>query len=118
VYFGGRTKEQIDDMMKKQKYSVANSLEEAVIHECGHAKVIRDKTYEAYVAIDEELKGDAFTKPIQSREDKKSLRDLAGEISEYAKKDGLECISECHVKLNRGEEIDDDLKALHDKYIG
>ena len=117
AYFGGRSKESVDEGFRLQNYCIANSLEEAVIHECGHAKVIRNKTYEAYVAIDEELKGDAFTKPIQSREDKKSLRDLAGEISEYAKKDGLECISECHVKLDRGEEISEELQALHDKYV-
>ena len=117
AFFGGRTKEKIDKLFKEQKYSVSNSLEEAVIHECGHAKVIRNKRYAEYEAIDEELKGGVFTAPIKSREDKKSLKDLAGDISEYAQKDGLECISECHVKLHRGESIHDELKELYDIYI-
>ena len=45
------------------------------------------------------------------------MQELAGEISEYAAKDGLECIAECHVKLFRGEIIPDELKDLHDMYI-
>ena len=45
------------------------------------------------------------------------MKDLAGDISEYAQKDGLECISECHVKLSRGETIHVELKELHDEYI-
>lgn len=116
-FFKGKTKELIDDLLQAQNYSVADSLEEAVIHECGHLKVIDGKTYAKYESINEELKGDIFRKPISERSDNKSLENLAGEISEYAKRDGLECIAECHVKLSRGEEIPDELKALYDKYI-
>ena len=118
AFFNGRSKEQIDKALKVQTYSVVNSLEEAVIHESGHAKVIRGKRYSEFEAINEELKGDIFTQPIKSRDDNKSLKDLAGEISKYAQSDGLECISECHVKLQRGEYIPDELKAFHDKYTG
>jgi len=117
AFFGGKTKDKIEEMFMLQKYSVSNSLEDAVIHECGHAKVIRDRRYAEFEAIDEELKGGAFTNPIKSRADKKSLKDLAGEISEYAQKDGLECIAECHVMLHRGDTIPEELKALYDKYI-
>ena len=117
AFFGGKNKDKIDEMFMLQKYSVSNSLEDAVIHECGHAKVIRDRRYAEFEAIDEELKGGAFTNPIKSRADKKSLKDLAGEISEYAQKDGLECIAECHVRLHRGDTIPEELKALYDKYI-
>ena len=115
--FGGRSKEQIDLMFKAQDYSIANSLEEAVVHESAHAKVIQDKTYANYEAINEELSGDRFKTPIKGREDKKSLKDLAGGISKYAQKDGLECIAETHVKLRRGENVSKELKALHDEYI-
>lgn len=116
-FFKGKSKELIDNLLQAQNYSVADSLEEAVIHECGHLKVIDGKTYAKYESINEELKGDIFREPISKRSDNKSLEDLAGEISEYAKCDGLECIAECHVKLSRGEEIPDELKALYDKYI-
>ena len=115
-YFGGRTLMQVDAMVEAQKYCVANSLRELVLHECAHAKTIRDKTYAAYEALDQELKGSVFRTPIPGRKDGKSLRDLAGDISEYAQKDGLECISECHVLLDRGKTIDKDLKDFHDKY--
>lgn len=114
---GGLSKEKIDKWFSMQKYSVSNSLEEAVIHECAHAKIIDGKTYARYKAIDEELKGARFTKPIEGREDKKSLRDLAGEISKYAQVDGLECIAECNVKIHRGEMIPKELKALYDEFI-
>lgn len=115
--FGGKTKAYMDKLIKLQKYSTANSLEEAVIHECAHAKVINGKFYSQYKAIDEELSGPFFTQPIKGRADKKSLKDLAGEISEYAQKDGLECIAESHVKLSRKEYIPEELKILHDQYI-
>lgn len=113
----GKSMEKIDEMFALQDYSVANSLEEAIIHESAHAKVIDGRSYEEYEEIDTELKGYKFTEPIAGRADKKSLRDLAGEISEYAQKDGLECISECHVKLSRGETIPAELKELHDRFI-
>jgi hypothetical protein len=113
----GKSMEKIDEMFALQDYSVANSLEEAIIHESAHAKVIDGRSYEEYEEIDTELKGYKFTEPIAARADKKSLRDLAGEISEYAQKDGLECISECHVKLSRGETIPAELKELHDRFI-
>ena len=109
--FGGRSKEQIDLMFKAQDYSVANSLEEAVVHESAHAKVIQDKTYANYEAINEELSGDRFKTPIKDRDDKKSLKDLAGGISKYAQKDGLECIAETHIKLRRGENVPKELKG-------
>ncbi|MBR4201022.1 MAG: hypothetical protein IKQ91_07060 [Oscillospiraceae bacterium] len=115
-YFGGRALKQVDAMVEAQKYCVANNLMELVLHECAHAKTIRDKTYAAYEALDQELKGSVFRNPIPGRKDGKSLRDLAGDLSEYAQKDGLECISECHVLLDRGKTIDKDLKDFHDKY--
>ena len=115
--FAGLTKERVDNIFKIQKYCVANSLEEAVIHECAHAKIINGITYSRYKAIDEELSGELFTKPIPGRADKKSLKDLAGEISEYAQKDGLECIAECHVILSRGETIPKELQELYDRFM-
>lgn len=117
AFFADMSKDAIDKAFRTQNYCVANSLEEAVIHECGHAKVIHGRRYAEYKAIDDELKGDIFTKSLKTRSDGKSLRDIAGGISDYAKKDGLECIAECHVKLSRGEDIPDELKVLYDKYI-
>ena len=118
TYFAGRSLEKINKMFKAQSYSVADSLEEAIIHECAHAKVLKGKRYSEYKAIDDELKdGTKFTKPIEGRVDSKSLKDLAGGISEYAQKDGLECIAECHVIIHRGTKIANELKSFHDEFI-
>ena len=118
TYFAGRSLEKINKMFKAQSYSAADSLEEAIIHECAHAKVLKGKRYSEFKAIDDELKdGTKFTKPIEGREDGKSLKDLAGEISEYAQKDGLECIAECHVIIHRGTKIANELKSFHDEFI-
>ena len=114
---GNMSLKEADYIFKRQKYCVSNSVAEAVKHEAAHAKVIGDRRYSEYKSIDDELKGGFFTDAIESREDNKSLKDLAGDISEYAQKDGLECISECHVKLSRGETIHVELKKLHDEYI-
>lgn len=114
VAFAGKSLEDINNWFELQKYSTINSLKDAVIHETAHAKIIDGLTYEQYEDLNQMLCGSFFTK---ADEGKTSLHDLAGEISEYAQKDGLECIAECHVKLVRGEKISDDLKKLHDKYI-
>lgn len=112
--FVGKTLEDINTWFELQKYSTINSLREAVIHETAHAKVIDGLTYEQYEDINRMLSGSFFTKADIG---KKSLKSLAGEISEYAQKDGLECIAESHVKLLRGEKIPDELKRLHDMYV-
>ena len=115
-FFSGRSKDEIDEIIRLQNYSAANSLEEAIIHECGHLKVIGDRSYTEYETIDKELKGKSFTAPIKGRKDGKSLQDIAADISPYAQKDGLECIAESEVILYRGEALDEELKKLHDKY--
>lgn len=115
--FMGRNKAKMDRFFKGANNTTCNSLEDAVIHECGHAKTIYGRTYANYERIDTELSGDVFTKPIRGRSDGKSLKDLAGDVSELAQKDGLECIAECGVKLARGEEIAPELKAMYDTYI-
>lgn len=116
-FFAGRSLEKIDEMFRLQKYSVAKSLEEAVIHECAHAKMLKGITYARYEAIDQELNGEFFTKPIKERKDKKSLKDLAGGLSEYAQTDCLDCIAESHVVLHRGSALPKELKDLHDAYV-
>lgn len=114
VAFVEKSLEDINNWFEFQKYSTINSLKDAVIHETAHAKIINGLTYEQYEELNLTLCGSFFTK---ADEGEKSLQDLAGEISEYAQKDGLECIAESHVKLTRGETIPEKLKKLHDKYI-
>lgn len=113
--FTGRNRVEIDRMFLGAQNTVCNSLEDAVIHEVGHARTIYDRSYANYERINEEL-GDIFTAPLKDRADKKSLRDLAAKVSELAQKDGLECIAECGVKLSRGEPIPAELKEFYDKY--
>ena len=114
--FVGRTKEDIDILFLSADNTVCNSLEDAVKHEVKHAETIFGRTYANYERINEELQFDAFKKPIVGREDKKSIYDLAGDVSKLAQKDGLECIAECGVLIERGEAIDDDLRKFHDLY--
>jgi hypothetical protein len=114
--FAGKSLEDVDRMFKIAENTTCNSLSDAVIHECGHARTIYDRTYANYERINEELSGGKFTEPIKGRNDGKSLHDLAGSISKLAQKDGLECIAECGVKLNRGETIPKELKDIYDDY--
>ena len=56
-------------------------------------------------------------KPIAGRVDGRSLRDLTGEVSKLAQKDGLEYIVACCVKLSHGETIPAELKEIYHKYM-
>ena len=114
--FAGATKNEIDSAFRGAANTTCNSLEEATWHECGHARTAFGRTYASYERINETLNGEYFTGPLPARDDKKSLRDLAGSVSELAQKDGLECIAECEVILERGEDLDPALKAFYDLF--
>ena len=109
-----QTKDSMDLMILNAQNTVCDSLEDAVIHEIGHAKTIQDRTYANYKRIDEDLQSDVFT--ASKKKDEPSLQDLAKNISDTAAKDGLECIAECEVLLHRGETIDSRLKEMYDTY--
>ena len=79
---GGKTLDEINELIKNTPVNIANSLEEAVVHECGHAKAYYQK---AASEIEE------MNKTIKNKGVK--------EISKIAGKDGAECIAEVEVLL-------------------
>ena len=98
---GGQTLNDLNSRIAASSDIVANSLEEAVIHECGHAKLIMGLSVEAIKALYDELK-DVH---------------IDG-ISETAYYDGAEAIAEIEILLARGEQISEEAKAFYDKYMG
>ena len=98
--FGGKTVEEIDNLLKASSKNLAVSLEEAVIHECGHAKSLRGlkiveikKMYEEIANI--KIKG----------------------ISEIAYQDGAEALAEIEILLSRGSTIPKDIMDFYNKYM-
>ena len=97
---GGLTIEEADAMIASTKSNLPQSLKEAVIHECGHAKLIHG------LSVKEVEKLYAALGNIH----------IEG-ISATAFSDGAECIAEVEVLLSRNAEVPEEAKALYDKYI-
>lgn len=95
---GGKTLDEINELIKNTPVNIANSLEEAVVHECGHAKAYYQK---AASEIEE------MNKTIKNKGVK--------EISKIAGKDGAECIAEVEVLLYRGEEVPEKAMELYNE---
>ena len=99
--FAGKTIDEIDEWIKSSKNTVIESIEEAAIHERGHAKTIAGLSTEEINNLYEEL----------------SNKGVDG-ISKIAKNDGAEAIAEIEVLLYRGEEVSAEAKDLYDRFIG
>lgn len=96
---GGKTLDEINELIKNTPVNIANSLEEAVVHECGHAKAYYQK---AASEIEE------MNKTIKNKGVK--------EISKIAGKDGAGCIAEVEVLLYRGEEVPEKAMELYNEW--
>jgi len=96
----GRTLEEIDAQIARTDSNLPNSLREAVVHECGHAKAYKGKTPKEISAMNESL----------------SNRGVDG-ISPIAEMDGAECIAEIEVMLYRGEQVSDAAMHLYNEFI-
>lgn len=96
--FADADKQSIDCMFINAENTVCNSLEEAVIHEIGHAKTIYSRTYANYERI-EELE---FVHDI--------------DVSKLASSDGSEGIAECEVLLSCGEKLPDEIMNFYTTY--
>ena len=97
--FAGKTIDEINERIKNSANTVANSLEEAVIHECGHAKLISGYSVEEIENL------------------YKELSDMGVEgISQIAFDDGVEAIAEIEVLLHRGENVSKAALDLYNKY--
>lgn len=97
--FADTDKQSIDCMFINAENTVCNSLEDAVIHEIGHAKTIYSHTYANYERIAEELE---FVHDI--------------DVSKLASSDGLEGIAECEALLSRGEKLSDEIMNIYNTY--
>ena len=83
---GGKTVDEISAIFKSAKNTVANSIDDAVIHEMYHSKLIQGLNYAQLENLYDELK-DVH---------------IAG-LSKTAYIDGTECIAETGVLIERGE---------------
>lgn len=98
--FEGRTLEEINEMIASTKKNLAQNLEEAVVHECGHAKSLKGKTIsqikDFYAEIaDAKING----------------------ISEIAYLDGAEALAEIEILRSRGADIPAEAIDFYNKYI-
>lgn len=99
-FLAGKSIEDIDAAMAAVERNLPRTLQEAVVHECGHAKAYYQKTAKEVSAMNDTLSG----------------RGVDG-ISAIASLDGAECIAEVEVLLFRGEPVPDEAMALYNKYV-
>ncbi len=99
-FFEGRTLDEINKHIARFENNLPQTLEEAVIHECGHAKAYYGKSIEEIVKMNEALKN----------------KGVDG-ISKIALKDGAECIAETEVLLFRGQKVPEKAMNLYNKYV-
>ena len=99
-FLAGKSIEDIDAAMAAVERNLPKTLQEAVVHECGHAKAYYQKTAKEVAAMNEALLG----------------RGVDG-ISAIASIDGAECIAEVEVLLFRGEPVPDEAMVLYNKYV-
>lgn len=97
---GGLTIEEANAMMARTKSNLPQNLKEAVVHECGHAKLINGMSVKEVEKLYDILK-DAHIEGI----------------SATAFSDGAECIAEVEVLLYRNVEVPEAAKKLYDKYM-
>lgn len=100
---GNKTVIEIDNMFKNAKNTVAESMEEAIIHEMYHSKLIHNLNYAQLESLYDEL----------------SEFHIDG-LGKTAKIDGSECIAEVGVLFERGEisKIPTDARNLFERFFG
>ena len=98
--FSGKTVAEIDDLLKANEKNLANSLKEAVIHECGHAKSIKGKTI----------------KEIQTFYSEIANSHIEG-VSKIAYDDGAEALAEIEILISRRAKIPKKAIGFYNKYM-
>ena len=101
AYLANKTFDEANNVFLKSDLSVVNSLEEAVIHESGHARSINGLSSSKVKEIYEELEKIHFTG-----------------ISNIALDDGAECLAELEVLRKRKIPVSPELAAFYKKYMG
>ena len=96
----GKTVQEINERLKLTKDNLATTLKEATIHECGHAKLIKNLSLEEIEKLYAEL----------------SNKHISG-ISAIAYADGVEAIAEIEILLSRGVKLTKDKIDFYNKYV-
>ena len=99
-YLSGKTIADIDTAFKNSNGTFANSLEEALIHESGHAKQISGKTYNEIEKMYKELDG----------------KGLPG-LSDTARFDGAEALADIEILRSKGIALTEEQQALYNTYM-
>jgi len=97
----GRTLLEINELIANTSVNIAQSLNEAVIHEIGHAKLIQGKSIKEIEIMYKEL----------------GSKGILG-ISEIALEDGAEAIAEIEILIKRGTTLSEEAERLYISYIG
>lgn len=97
----GKSLDEINELFKTTDRNLAQSLVEAIVHESGHAILIKGKSPAKVKQLYAELKS-------QGR---------LG-ISNIALKDGVECLAELEVLRYRKTKISKELSDFYEKYMG
>lgn len=97
---GGKSVDEVNALLAGTKSNLPQTIEEAIAHECGHAKAYYRKSTKKIEAMNEELKN----------------MGIEG-ISQDALRDGAECIAEVEVLIYRGVEIPKAAMDLYNKYV-
>ena len=100
-FLSGKTLQEIDDIFANSNNTVVNSLQEAVIHESGHAISIKGKSLGEIAALYDEL----------------GKIHLDG-VSKIARDDGAECLAELEVLRSRETPVSRELEEFYNKYMG
>ena len=100
-FLSGKTLQEINDIFAHSDNTVVNSLQEAVIHESGHAISIKGKSLGEIAALYDEL----------------GKIHLDG-VSKIARDDGAECLAELEVLRSREAPVSKELGELYNKYMG
>lgn len=99
-FFDGRTVEEIDEILALTTKNLAATLREAVIHECGHAKLLKGLNLN-------EIK-DLYAEIADAQ--------ITG-VSEIAFSDGAEAIAEIEVLISRGADVPKEALEFYLKYV-
>ncbi len=98
--FSGKTIGEINKLLAECEKNLSNSLEEAIIHECGHARAIKGLTINEIKSLYSEI-ADAKIEGI----------------SQIAFEDGAEALAEIEVLLTRSDKVPEKAMKFYEKYI-
>ena len=96
---GSKTVDEINEIIRNTSVNLPRNLEEAIAHECGHAKAYYGKS----------------AKEVEEMNKAIAKSGVEG-ISIIALSDGAECIAEVEVLLYRGEPVPQKAMDLYNKY--